>query len=123
MPTVIANWYKATSLPLLYDGDNSEIYRGDNIDATPMPRPPINRYITKSINPIVNAHPIADTPKKRADKTSIFFLPYLSLRIPETETPRMQPTNAELTYHPVPAASNWNCEVTNLMVPEITAVS
>ena len=76
------------------------------MEATPIPRPPINRYMTRSANPIVKAHPIADTPKNSADKMSIFFLPYLSLKIPARETPKIQPTNAELTYHPVPAASN-----------------
>src|ERR1700730_10625353 len=106
MPTVMANWYKATSLPLLCDGDNSELYKGDNMEATPIPSPPISRYITRSVNPIVKAQPMADTPKSIADRISSFFLPYLSLKRPAIETPKMQPNNAELTYHPVPAASN-----------------
>ena len=39
------------------------------------------------------------------------------------ETPNMEPTSAQPTYHPCCQASNWNCSVTCPIVPEITAVS
>ena len=75
------------------------------MEATPIPRPPIKRYKTKSLKPIANVQPTADTPKNKADKISTFLRPYLSLKTPAIATPLIQPTKAELTYQPVLIAS------------------
>ena len=44
--------------------------------------------------------PIADSVNKRAEKISNFFLPNLSLKIPEVIAPNKQPINAQLIAQP-----------------------
>ena len=93
------------------------------MEAIPTPTPPIPLNMTNWLNESDRAHPMAERAKKIPAMSRIFFLPYLSLRIPVTETPKIVPTSAELTYHPSQTASRLNCDFTNPMVPEIMAVS
>lgn len=123
MPNVMANWYRATIFPRIADGETSEIYMGETIEATPTPTPPISLYKTSSLKELQSAQPKAEIKKKKADKIKILFLPNRSDNSPANNTPITHPTKAELTNHPSCTASNLNCSCTKDMVPEITAVS
>ena len=69
------------------------------------------------------AHPTAESAKNNPDISRMFFRPNLSLNIPATETPKIVPTSAELTYQPSITALRLNWVLTSPMVPEIMAVS
>jgi len=98
------------------------MYIGESIDAIPTPIPPMKRYITKAVNVGQTTHRKAETVKRSAESIKIDLRPYLSLNHPAIETPATHPTSAELTYHPSMIEFNPNWVLTELRVPDITAV-
>lgn len=123
MPIVKASWYSDTIIPRNREGENSEMYKGETIDATPMPNPPTKRNITNVVNEPESMQPTADIRNKTADSINTTLRPYLSLSLPEKLTPIMQPRRAQLTNQPSLTALRLKSCVTKLTVPEMTAVS
>src|SRR5574344_1658984 len=122
-PTVIASWYKDTNAPLFSAIAISEMYIGQTMDTMPIPKPPIILYITKSVNPTHSAQPIAEMLNRTEAMNIVFFLPRLSLSTPAIITPSMEPMRAQPTYQPCCITVRPNWVVTEVVVPEITAVS
>ena len=96
----MANWYNDTSRPRYWGTDTSDIYNGEIMETTPIPTPPMMRYITSSLKEDANAQPMADAENSMAERIIVFFRPPLSLRIPAQATPPIEPINAQPTYHP-----------------------
>ena len=67
--------------------------------------------------------PRAEIKNKMPDKIKIGLRPYLSLRAPAENAPKILPTRAELPNQPTCNLLKPNCSSTNPKVPEITAVS
>ena len=79
IPTTIANWFNATSLPRILAGDISVIYIGETTDAMPTPSPPINLAMTNSIKVRVKAEKTAEI-KKRSAETKIVQMKETALK-------------------------------------------
>ena len=97
IPITIANCAVATNLPLNFAGAISEIYIGDNTEAPPTARPPMNRNITKIDNEFANPVPIAEMKNSAAITLSMVLLPKTSPGFPIESAPITQPISAELT--------------------------
>lgn len=85
--------------------------------------PPMIRLITRMSKLDATAQPNADNRNNAAEIIIVGFLPNLSLSVPATDTPKIEPTNAQPTYQPLSMVVKLNCELTWITVPEITAVS
>ena len=123
MPITIDNWYKATNRPLIFGGENSEMYMGAKTEAMPTPNPPRRRAAIRIVNVGGIVEPRAETKNNQAAKTKIGLRPNRSLKAPATNAPKIAPTRAELPNHPTCNLPRANCTSTSLKVPEITAVS
>ena len=104
-------------------GANSVIYRGDNMLAAPIPKPPMNRAMVNSVRLLGKAEAIPEMPNRMAVTINTFFRPHLSLAPPANMAPKIQPTIAEEAAHPFIDAVNSNFVSKSPITPEMTAVS
>src|SRR5258708_8425257 len=91
---------RAIILPLKDGGENSEIYRGQIIEATQMPSPRMGGKPMRTVALPASIQPMAERKNNPAESSMIFLRPYTSLSFPESATPIMQPSRAELTNQP-----------------------
>src|ERR1019366_9610214 len=112
-----------TNWPLIFAGAISEIYIGANMDAMPIPRPPIKRKNTNQLRLIGIAIPRDETAKSMADKINTFLRPILSLNLPANIAPTMQPINAQDATQPTIADERSYLFCINPIAPATTAVS
>ena len=107
----------------MFAGAISEIYIGDNIDAMPMPTPPIKRKKINVLMPEGIMMPIEEMANAKAEIINTFFLPSLSLKPPESMALAIQPTSAHEAAQPFMAGERLNFSSINPMAPATTAVS
>tara|TARA_B100001750_G_scaffold79267_1_gene62901 strand:- start:3159 stop:3575 length:417 start_codon:yes stop_codon:yes gene_type:complete len=100
IPTTIANWFNATSLPRILAGDISVIYIGETTDAMPTPSPPINLAMTNSIKVRGKAEKTAEIKKRRLQSIRTFFLPAQSAIRPAIKAPKVHAIIKLLTAKP-----------------------
>src|SRR5687767_4691183 len=108
MPITIANWYRLTNVPRIFAGEISEMYKGESIEAAPIPKPPINLANTNCVRLAGIAAPSDEMIKSSAVIIKTFFLPILSLKYPAPIAPNTQPQIALLAAQPIIAVDNWN---------------
>ena len=119
----MASWYSDTRVPRFSATATSEMYTGETMDTTPMPKPPIMRKTTSWVKSAETAQPMAEMLNISAAMSIVFLRPMPSLSIPAQRTPMMEPMRAQPTYQPVASSSSPNWADTMSVVPEITAVS
>jgi hypothetical protein len=99
------------------------MYKGDSIDADPIPMPPTMRAMLNSVKSRAKAEPIDETANNTAERSKDRLRPVRSLRTPAKLAPTIHPINALDAAQPSRLAFRPKRVVRNPIAPDITAVS
>ncbi len=95
------------------------MYIGETVEAKPTPIPPTNRQAINCIMLGASALPTADTMNKKADTTSVCFLPIVSASQTPTSGPKGQPKIALPATAPYQNGVSANSVSRKMMAPDI----
>ena len=123
MPPTMAIWFTATIRPRMWAGVISAMYIGVEIEAMPMPRPPMMRKTMNVVMSSGTAVPMAEARNITAARNIASLRPKRSDSGPTSSTPAAQPTSTQPEAQPFMKSPSPNCTVSGSMAPEITPVS
>ncbi len=123
MPPTMAIWLTATIRPRKCAGVISAIYIGVEMDAMPMPTPPMKRNRMKMPMSLGTAVPRAEARNISAARNIASLRPKRSEMGPTSSTPVAQPMSTQPDAQPFMKSPRAKRAVSGSMAPEMTPVS
>jgi len=120
---VIISWNDETNAPLVFVGEISAIYKGTVNEDTPMAIPKM--ILLTARNPGLLAAPVNNAPAANINAATrmTFFLPKMSVNLPEPIAPITAPISAAVVIHSCCPELKFQLCLRNGSAPEITPVS
>ena len=123
MPPTMAIWFTATIRPRMCAGVISAIYIGVEMEAMPMPNPPMKRKQMKVQMSFGTAVPMAEARNIAAARNMASRRPKRSEIGPTSSTPAAHPTSTQPEAQPFMKSLSAKRAVSGSMAPEMTPVS